>query len=107
MRTAHLLTVVGEGVSPGGCPGFVCVFRGVSRLVSREVYPGCVSVVCPRGCVYPGGVLGCVQGGVTRKVYTPKTQKHTPNQSKTPPCEQNDWQTGVKTLPSLNFVCGR
>ena len=22
------------------------------------------------------------------------------------PCEQNDWQTGVKTLPSHNFVCG-
>ena len=22
-------------------------------------------------------------------------------------CEQNDWKTGVKTLPSRNFVCGR
>ena len=22
------------------------------------------------------------------------------------PCEQNDWQTGVKTLPFRNFVCG-
>ena len=22
-------------------------------------------------------------------------------------CEQNDWQTGVKTLPSRNFVWGR
>ena len=23
-----------------------------------------------------------------------------------PPCEQNDWQTGVKTLPCRNFVAG-
>ena len=23
------------------------------------------------------------------------------------PCEQNDWETGVKTLPSRNFVYGR
>ena len=23
-----------------------------------------------------------------------------------PPCEQNDWLTGVKTLPCRNFVCG-
>ena len=24
-----------------------------------------------------------------------------------PLCEENDWQTGVKTLPSCKFVCGR
>ena len=24
-----------------------------------------------------------------------------------PSCQQNDWQTGVKTLPFRNFICGR
>ena len=97
MRIAHLLTVV-EGVSQGVCMcSGVCVHGGVQRSVSRGV--------CPEGDVCPGEwPRGCVQG-----VYTPQTQRHIPNSEPEPlpRWEQNDWQTNVKTLPYLNFVCGR
>ena len=47
--------------------------------------------VCPGGYL-SGGYLpgGCLPGGLWQ----------------TPPCEENDWQRGVKTLPCRNFVVG-
>ena len=65
--------------------------------------------VCSRGCL-PGGVS---QGGVCRGVcllwgvsagecLPGGASQHALGQ--TPPHEQNNWQTGVKTLPSHNFV---
>ena len=74
------------GCLPGGglCPGDVwsggCMLRGVG--------------VYPRGGCLSGG--GCLPRGVLQT--PPRTE------TDTPPCEQNDWQTGVKTLPCRNFV---
>ena len=67
--------------------------RGVS---ARESLPGSV---CPGGCVRgvsPGGV--CWGVGVCLGVSAQGLSTRHP----TPCCEQNDWQTGVKTLP--NYV---
>ena len=48
--------------------------------------------VCPGGSAQWGvSARGCLSGGVWQ----------------TRPCEQNDWQTGVKALPCRNFVAGR
>ena len=82
---------VGEGgclPRRGVCLGGVC--RG--RCLPRGCLPrGCVCLekvsaqgVSAWGCL-PGG---CLPGGV----------------SQIPPCEENDWQTGVKTLPCPNYV---
>ena len=72
-------------ISTGGCPGYV--------FLGGRVFPGGVRVgMCPGGgCPgegYPGGDL------LDPAVDTPWTQRPTPH-----PCEQNDRQTGVKTLP--------
>ena len=54
----------------------------------------------PRGGFCPGGVYprGVSPGGVYLGGVCPD-QRQTP-----PPREQNDWQTGVKTLPCHNFA---
>ena len=44
---------------------------------------------------------------VRRGMYTSDPEAHPQTQSQTPPREQNDGQTGVKTLPSRKLVCGR
>ena len=101
------------GVCPGGCVSFPGGFaQGCLPRVRGCLPGGCL----PRGClpgegvsaqgrvclprrvsayggVCPGGVFA--QGGVCLGV----SGRH-------PPCEQNDWQTGVKTLPCRNFVAG-
>ena len=75
-----------RSVSGGG--GGLCP-RGdgsLSRLVSVQ------------GGLYRGGSLSRGGGSLSDRKW-----HHTETPS--PPCEQNDWQTGVKTLPSRNFVC--
>ena len=72
---------------------------GVSQhaLTRGGVWPGEVSDqgrCLPRGYVYPGGLSA--KGGLPPM----HAGIHLP-------CEQNDWQTGIKTLPFANFVCGR
>ena len=101
MRTARLLTV-----SQHALP------RGVSAREEGRCLPkGCLPRwVCPSGCL----PRGCAQGGVCPTgvlrwcvsltggcvADTPQTRgRHTPR-------EENDWQTGVKTLPCRNFVEG-
>ena len=68
-----------RGSLPGGC-----LLRGVS---SQEVSSQGVSAA--RGVCLPRGEGVSAQG-----VW------------QIPPCEHNDWQTGVKTLPCHNFVAG-
>ena len=90
MHTDRLLTVGSVCVQRGVCPGCVCVSR----------------YVCDQG-VWPGG--GCV----TRVCTTLDPEAHPPPGSivalpglrarHRPPREQNDWPTGVKTLPSRNL----
>ena len=75
------------------CTQQSCEFRCKISLCFRIFKGG-----CPGRCVQK--VCVCAWD-VTRGVYTPRTQRQTPS-----PCEQNDWQTGVKTLPSCNFICG-
>ena len=56
------------------------------------------------GCEYWEWCPGvCVSRGVTKGGVCPGGT-HTQTQSQTP-CELNDWQTGVKTLPFRNSVC--
>ena len=50
----------------------------------RGCIPACTSGGCLPGDVCPGGCL--------------------PRRGDRPPCEQNDWHTGVKILPCRNFV---
>ena len=82
----------------------------------RALYP---SMHWAEGCVCQGGVStkgrGCLSRGCGRQPIHPRDSPHThtpqhpthPWDQRQPPLhEQNDWQTDVKTLPSLNFVCG-
>ena len=81
MRTARLLTASQHALPRGGVCIPACTGQG-------GVCPGgSAQGSLPRGCL-PGG---CLLGGW----QTPPT-----------PCEQNDRQTGVKTLPCRNFVEG-
>ena len=64
--------------------------RCSSRLAGEVCLPG--GGVCPGGCL-PGGCLArgmCAPGGGVCPGGCP--------------CEQNDWQTGVKTLTCRNFL---
>ena len=64
----------------------ICVPRGcLPQCMLKYVYPGGCLTHCMLGYVYPGGrVPQCMLG------YTP--------------CQQNDRQTGVKTLTCHNYV---
>ena len=69
-----------SGVTRGWCVWLGGVIMGVwpgeGECVTKGVTRGCVwPREVTRGCVWPGGVSD--QGGVTRRVYTPRT--HTPN----------------------------
>ena len=86
--------------------GGVC--QGV--VSARVVCQGRVSA--SGGCVCKGGGVclpgarclparGCLPAGVCPGGCLPSACWDTT------PCEQNDWQTGVKTLPFHDFVCGR
>ena len=61
----------------------------------------------PVGCVPSAAVAVCWgggwPGGVSAQVVSASMHWGRP----LPHCEQNDWQTGVKTLPFHNFVCVR
>ena len=88
----------------------------------QECIPvGCVppaSVVAGAGGFYRGSVCsgrgclltyrGCLPGGVHPLPFA-CWDTHTPSplHAMIHPREQNDWQTGVKTLLFQNFVCGR
>ena len=112
MRTAHLLPVSPSMHCAGG--GGVCSKGGVcSREVSAlgGLLWGCVCSQgvsapgvsapgwsAPRGGICSGDVCSwgvCSQGGCV--------SQHALRQ--TTPCEQNDWQTGVKTSPSQTSPC--
>ena len=87
------------GVCPGGCLfGGVCPGGCLPRGVSAQ------GVCLPRGGVSAQGVSaqGCVCPGVARHPPVGVSAQGLPDT----PCEQNDWQTGVKTLPCRNFVAG-
>ena len=74
------------------------------RIASSSIHRGaCVpnGGVCPRGPACPGGV--CTWGGVCARGACMARRVCV---ALTPLCEQNDWQTGVKTLPCRNFVAG-
>ena len=79
-----------------------------SRMSSARLLPVSPSMHCSRGGgVYlPGGAPtgGTCPGGVPAGGCTCPggTCPGTPL-----PCEQNDWQTGVKNITFANFVCGR
>ena len=114
MRTSRLLTISQHALGRGGVSQHAldrgCLPRGVSGQGGVWLRWG----VWPRGgCLAKKGVSGqgeCLargmsaRGGVCPGVCVadiPLNQRQTP-----PPCEQNDSQTGVKTLPCRNFVAG-
>ena len=82
-----------------------------------------MSTVCSSSYVYPrmhwaGGVSAgglSTQGGVCllgvsakgRGVSAQEGVYPSMHWGRHPSCEQNDWQTGVKTLPFHNFISGR
>ena len=76
MCTAHLLTIRAGGGVSRGCVSKVCV---CVRVWAKGVCPG-------RGVCVQEGL--CVSRGYA----------HLPGPRGTPPCEQNVWQSGVKTL---------
>ena len=98
-RVFHKLDEIGNNANIG--------IRGMhsSRMRTAACWPytsmHCAERVSARGCVPRGCVPrgACAQGvsarGVCPGVYVADTS-----------CEQNDWQTGVKTLPCCNFVAG-
>ena len=97
-KLAIMLILVSEACIPVGCVPPAC-----------WLYPSmhCAEAVSARRGVFPEGVCfwaseqrrclprGVCLGGVCPGVCVADT-----------PCEQNDWQTGVKTLPCRNFVAG-
>ena len=87
-----------------------CVPPACWTYLSMHCWVGCT---CSRGCTCPGGVPA-PGGGTCPRVYLPRgctcpggtcpggyLPRGLPAQAGTypgtPPCEQNDWQTGVKT----------
>ena len=106
---------------PVGCVQSAAV--AADREVSARRGGGCLTRVClPRGCLswgcLPWGVCASgvsawglsAQEGVSQGVSTggclPGRGSTQGIVWKTPPlpCEQNDWQTGMKTLPCRNYV---
>ena len=82
---------LGEGcVSQHALGGGMCVSL---HSLGRGVYPS---------IYWAGGVSAQVGGCLSTGVCIPAC-----TEADTPTCEQNDRQTGVKTLPFRNFVCGR
>ena len=107
MHTVRLLTISGGGppTEGGSASRGVCPTWGVCLTPRGQPNPGgglhpegwgsASGGVCPpRGGLHPWGSAS--KGGVCP----------TPGGSAHPLCEQNDWQTGVKTLPCRNFVAG-
>ena len=88
----------GQGVYIPACTGQWGVYP------SMHWAGGCVfQHALGRGCLLGGGLpRGCLPRGLSDW----GCGRHPPDQRQTPPCEQNDWQTGVKTLPCRNFVAG-
>ena len=82
-RTGRSLTVFRSLLLRGGCllPGGGCLLLG-GGVCSRGV--------CSQGGLYPPGPGGGLPGQITP-----------------PPCEQNEWQTGVKILPWPKLRFGR
>ena len=95
-----LLFVILGGLCPGG-------------PLSREVYVQeglCPRAICP--------VISVRESPLYRRNMRIETEtpwkEHGTRQAdrkwhltETLACEQNNWQTGLKALPSLNFICGR
>ena len=131
LPTAHLLTVsqhaLGRGVCIPACTGQgvcipACTGQGVyipACTGQGGVHPSmhwagvCVSQhalgreVCIPACTGQGvsAGRGSAQGGVCLGVSAQGDVWQTPPRPEADtPCEQNDWQTGVKTLPCRNFV---
>ena len=63
-----------------------------SRMRTARLLPVSPSMHCTGECLLPGGVCS---GGMA-----------TPGGRGCLPCEQNDWQTGVKTYPSQTSFAG-
>ena len=103
---------VSKGCLPGGCLPRVCVSGGVCL----EGGGGCL----PRGvCVFRRGVSagggfvqgvsawGCWCAPISADTPPGHTHIHPLHAGIHPPPVWTESQTGVKTLPSRNFVCGR
>ena len=92
-----------------------CSFR--QNYAKQECIPvGCVlpsSVAVSTMGVSASGYMGCLPHPFTthppslslHPLHHTSFEHHTPFHH-THPCEQNESQTGVKTLPPRNFVCG-
>ena len=95
----------GRYLPKGYLPGMGYLLRRIlaqGGVPAQGVYlPGGVpakGVYLPRGCTCPGGVPD------QRGVYLPRDVCIPACSEADPPCEKNDWQRGVKTLPCYNFV---
>ena len=119
---SHHAFDVGGCLPRGYLPGGVC--RGVPCDLSHHAFDVggvCPGGVCPVG-VCPGGAMWPTPSCIWCYLYAVLTPTECQHQCSrlysggwswdpsacwdTPPM-WTEWQTGVKTLPSCNFVCGR